>query len=184
MIGTTRTSLCHPQRNSQVGRHNRVIADTIIKYCAKNCTNGTFTCPASISFTTPPYVRLSARLRSRCFRVSNSFVLYDPRLELGDVGAELSEKLYEVHSHAQISNGEEQRRQKEYYQRKVHGETFTTGDFVWQLEPHKPKSQKFHFPWHGPCEVLRQTSKVNYWICKPVSPENGKTLISTVLSHI
>ena len=95
----------------------------------------------------------------------------DPRFELGEVGTALSEKLYEVHRHAQITMGKEQRQQKEYYQRKVHGEAFKAGDVVWLLEPHKAKSRKFHFPWHGPYEVLRQISEVNYQICKPGSQE-------------
>ena len=33
----------------------------------------------------------------------------DPRSELDEVGADLSEKLYEVHSDAQITMGKEQR---------------------------------------------------------------------------
>ena len=45
--------------------------------------------------------------------------------------------------------GKEQRRQKDYYQRTVHGEGFKAGDRVWLLEPHKAKSRKFHLPWHA-----------------------------------
>ena len=67
--------------------------------------------------------------------------------------------------------GKEQRRQKDYYQKKVHGKSFKTGDRVWLFEPHKAKSRKFHLPWHGPYEVLSQTSGVNYQICKPGCPE-------------
>ena len=52
----------------------------------------------------------------------------DPRLELGEVGAGLSDKLFEVHSHAQLTIGKEQRRQKDYYQKKVHGKSFKIGD--------------------------------------------------------
>ena len=95
----------------------------------------------------------------------------DPRLELGEVGAELSDKLFEVHSHAQLTMGKEQRRQKDYYQKKVHGKSFKIGDRVWLFEPLKAKSRKFHLPWHGPYEVLSQTSEVKYQICKPGCPE-------------
>ena len=48
----------------------------------------------------------------------------NPRLELGKVGAALSDNLFEVHSHAQLTMGKEQLRQKDYYQRKVRGEGF------------------------------------------------------------
>ena len=37
--------------------------------------------------------------------------LGDPRLELVEVGTALSDNLYEVHRHAQITMGKEQRRQ-------------------------------------------------------------------------
>ena len=62
--------------------------------------------------------------------------------------------------------GTEQRRQREYFDRKVHGEPFKEGDLVWLFESHKAKSRKFYFPWHGPFEVLNRTSEVTYMICK------------------
>ena len=58
----------------------------------------------------------------------------DPRLELGEVGADLSEMLYEVFSHVQMTMGEEQRRPKEYYERKVQGKPYNPGRLVWLLE--------------------------------------------------
>ena len=95
----------------------------------------------------------------------------DPRLELSEPAAELNEKLYEVHGHAQMTKEKEQRRQKDYNHRKVHGEPFEPGDLVWLLEPQKSKSRKFYLPWHGPYEVLSRTSEVNYRICKKSAPE-------------
>ena len=44
------------------------------------------------------------------------------------------------------------------------------------LEPHKAKSRKFQLPWHGPYEVLGQTSEVNYHISKPGSPEKWQNI--------
>ena len=58
----------------------------------------------------------------------------------------------------------EQRRQREYFNRKIHGESFKEGDPVWLFEPHKVKSRKFCLPWHGPFEVLSRTSEVIYMI--------------------
>ena len=65
-----------------------------------------------------------------------------------------------------MTMGSEQRRQREYFNRKVHGEPFKEGDLVWLFEPHKAKSRKFYLPWHGPFEVLSITSEVTYMICK------------------
>ena len=90
----------------------------------------------------------------------------DPRLKLSEKAEELNERLYEIHSQAQITMGTEQRRQRDYFNRKVHGEPFKEGDLVWLFEPHKAKSRKFYLPWQGPFEVLSRTSEVNYIICK------------------
>ena len=95
----------------------------------------------------------------------------DHRLELSEQAAELNGKMYEVHEHAQLTMGKEQRRQKDYYHRKVHGKPFEPGDLVWLLEPHKAKSRKFYLPWQGPYEVLSRTSEVNYRIGKKSAPE-------------
>ena len=58
---------------------------------------------------------------------------------------ELNEKLYEVHSHAQATMGKEQRIQRDYFNKKVHGDTFKPGDLVWLFEPHRAKSRNFFF---------------------------------------
>ena len=44
-----------------------------------------------------------------------------------------------------MAMGSEQRRQREYFNRKVHGEPFKEGDLVWLFETHKAKSRKFFF---------------------------------------
>ena len=90
---------------------------------------------------------------------------------LGEDGLELNEKLYEVHSHAQATMGKEQRRQLDYFNKKVHGDPFKAGDLVWLFEPHRAKSRKFYLPWQGPYEVLNRTSEVTYKICKRGRPE-------------
>ena len=67
--------------------------------------------------------------------------------------------------------GSEQRRQREYFNRKVHSEPFKEGDIVWLFEPHKAKSRKFYLPWHGLFEVLSRMSEVTYMICKRENKE-------------
>ena len=62
-------------------------------------------------------------------------------------GLELTEKVYEVHSHAQDTMGKEQRRQRNYFDRKVHCDPFKRGDVVWLFEPHKAMSRKLYLPW-------------------------------------
>ena len=90
----------------------------------------------------------------------------DPRLKLGENAEELNERLYEIHREAQMTMRTEQRRQREYFIRKVLGKPFKEGDLVWLFQPHKAKSRKIYLPWHGPFEVLSRTSEVTYMICK------------------
>ena len=185
MIDETRTSPYHPQGNGQVERFIRVIADTISKYCAEKPQEGDLYLPL-VNFLyhdtvhktlgTTPFSMLYGREAQYPIDLFYPKPPGDPRLELGEVGAALSDKLYEVHSHAQQTLGKEQRRQKDYYQRTVHGEGFKAGDRVWLLEPHKAKSRKFHLPWYGPYEVLGQTSEVNYRLCKPGCPKKWQNV--------
>ena len=90
----------------------------------------------------------------------------DPRLKLGENAEELNERIYEIHREAQMTMGSEQRRQREYFNRKVHGEPFKEEVLAWLFEPHKAKSRKFYLPWYGHFEVLSRTSEVTYMICK------------------
>ena len=87
-------------------------------------------------------------------------------MKLGQNAEDLNQRLYEINREAQMTMGSEQRRQREYFNRKVHGEMFKEGDLVWLFEPHKAKSRKFYLPWHGPFGVLSRTSDVTHMICK------------------
>ena len=69
----------------------------------------------------------------------------DPRLKFGENAEELNERLYEIHREAQMTLGTEQRRQREYFNGKVHGEPFKERDIVWLFEPHKSEFQKILF---------------------------------------
>ena len=48
--------------------------------------------------------------------------------------------------------------QKELYDRKVHGQPFSTGDWVWLYSPVMGKggSHKPHCPWKGPYTVIKK----------------------------
>ena len=107
----------------------------------------------------------------------------DPGLKLGENAEELNERLYEIHKEAQMTMGTEQRRQREYFNRKVHGEPFKEGDLVCLFEPHKAKSKKFYLPWHGHFEVLSQTSEVTYMICKRGKKEKWQKVLFNLLKR-
>ena len=156
MIDKARTSPKHPQGKGQVERFKSVIADTISKYCAEKpyewdqyLPHGVFVYNTTVHRTTgtTPFSMLYAREAQYPIDLFFPKPPGDFRSEVDDLGTELNEKLYEVHSHAQLTMGKEQRRQKEYYQRKAHGAPFEPGDLVWLLEPHRAKSRKFNLPW-------------------------------------
>ena len=169
MIEKTRTTPYHPQGNGQVERFNRVIADTLSKYCAKKPQEWdvylpyiTFVYNTTVHRTigATPYSMIFGREAQYPLDLFVPKPLGDPRLKLGEHAEELNERLYEIHREAQMIMGTEQRRQRECFNRKVHGEPFKEGDLVWLFEPHKAKSRKFYLPWHGPFEVLSRTSEV------------------------
>ena len=175
MIEKTRTTPYHPQGNGQVERFNRVIADTLSKFCAEKPQEWDVYLPyITFVYNTTVHRTIGATPYSMIFGREAQYPIDlfvpkppgDPRLNLGENAEELNERLYEIHREAQMTMGTEQRRQREYFNRKVHGEPFKEGDLVWLFEPHKAKSRKFYLPWHGPFEVLSRTSEVTYMICK------------------
>ena len=57
-------------------------------------------------------------------------------------------------------------RQKDIYDKKVHGEPFKKGDLVWLHCPAVPRgrSKKLHRPWSGPFQVVSKLSEEIYRI--------------------
>ena len=175
MIEKTRTTPYHPQGNGQVGRFNRVFADTLSKYCSEKPREWDVYLPYNtFVYNTTVHRTIGATPYSMIFRREAQYPIDlfvpkppgDPRLKLGENAEELNERLDETHREAQMTMGSEQRRQREYFNRKVHFEQFEEGDLLWLFEPHKAKSRKIYLPWHGPFEVLSRTSEVTYTICK------------------
>ena len=167
MIEKTRTTPY--QGNGQVERFNRVIADTLSKYCAEKPQEWDVYLPyITFVHNTTVHRTIGAKPYSMIFGMEAQYPIDlfvpnspgHPRLKSGENAEELNERLYEIHREAQMTMGSDQRRQREYFNRKVHGEQFKEGDLVWLFEPHKAKSRKFYLPWHGPFEVLSRTSEV------------------------
>ena len=175
MIEKTRTSPYHPQGNGKVERFNGVIADTLSNYCAEEPQEWDVYLPyITFVYNTTVHRTIGATPYSMIFGREAQYPIDffvpkppgGPRLKLGEHAEKLNERSYEIHREAQMTMGTEQRQQREYFNRKVHGEPFKERDLVWLFEPHKAKSRKFYLPWHGPFEVLSRTSEVTDIICK------------------
>ena len=64
-----------------------------------------------------------------------------------------------------VSN--EQQRQKDFYNVKVHGDPYQKGDLVWLHTPvvkNLGASRKLHHPWTGHFKVVKRISKSTYHI--------------------
>ena len=72
--------------------------------------------------------------------------------------------------------GAKLQRQKEFCNKKVHGDPHKPGDFVLLFNPAVPKggSRKFHSPWTGPFKIVERVSEATYHIQNTV---DGKTSI-------
>ena len=57
-------------------------------------------------------------------------------------------------------------RQKQHYDKKVHGQPYNVGDLVWLYSPVVPpgQSKKLHHPWLGPFKVIKRLSDTTYRI--------------------
>ena len=135
MIEKTRTTPHHPQGNGQVGRFNRVIADTLSKYCAEKPQEWDVYLPyITFVYNTTAHRTIGATPYSMIFGREAQYPIDlfvpkppgDPRQKLDEHAEELNERLYEIHREAQVTMGTEQR-QRDYFNRKVHGEPFKEG---------------------------------------------------------
>ena len=61
---------------------------------------------------------------------------------------------------------QEHLRQKEFYDQKIHGESYKAGDLVWLHSPvpRRELCRKLHHPWTGPFKVVKQLSDATYRI--------------------
>ena len=121
LIEKTRTTPYHPQGNGQVERFNRVIADTLSKYCAEKPQELELYLPyITFVYNTTVHQTIRATPYSMIFGREAQYPIDlfvpkppgDPRLKLGKNAKELNERLYEIHRGAQMTMGTEQRRQR------------------------------------------------------------------------
>ena len=75
-------------------------------------------------------------------------------------------------------------RQKEYYNRRVHGEPYHEGDYVWLLNPAVPRGQskKLYCRWVGPFKVVKCLSDSVYRVENTHSGRKRQIVYLTDLS--
>ena len=77
---------------------------------------------------------------------------------------ELRTRLIEAYRHVQEEMGQKLCRQKEIYDKRVHGDSYKPGDLVWLHNPAVPwsHSKKLHRSWSGPFKVVDKTFDAVY----------------------
>jgi len=76
----------------------------------------------------------------------------------------LDKQLASAFELARRTSGIQHERQRQYYDAKANGESYTVGDLVWLLNPKVPKSKKLFHPWTGPFKVIKKLSEFTYQI--------------------
>ena len=88
----------------------------------------------------------------------------------------LDEQFRDAHSSAREFLGTNQRRQKDQYRKRVHVDSYATGDKVWVWAKEKIKSKKFFLPWEGPYVLLTKVSEVIYKVARTSNPAKVRYL--------
>ena len=177
-IDKSRTSPYHPQGHGQVERHSRVIADVISKYCADNPkTWDTVLFYLNLVYNTTIHRTTGATpfnlVRGQECQYPIDLFYPKPHDELltQDGFVEwLDGHFRDAHSSARELLGTNQRRQKDQYRKRVHGEPYSMLDKVWLWAKEKIKTKKFFLPSEGPYVVLAKVSEDNYKVAKLTTP--------------
>ena len=95
----------------------------------------------------------------------------------------LDEQLRDAHGSAIEVLGMDQRRQKDEYWKKIHGEPYATGDKIWVWSKENLKSKNTFNPWEGPYVVMVRISEVTYKVAKQSTPSKMKFLHFNMLKR-
>ena len=173
-IAKSRTTAYHPQCDGLVERHNRTLLAMLSTHTQEH--------PQSWDIHLPKlsFAYNSSEHASTGF--SPFFLMFgrEPRLPVdvmygaaptdfpssSHYASELRSLLASSYQRVRDNLKAAHQRQKELYDKRVHGQPFTVGEFVWLHNPHVPlgHSRKLHCPWSGPYLVVECLSDVTYRI--------------------
>ena len=172
-IHKSRTTAYHPQGDGLVECFNRTLLDmlstTIKDYPGTWENHVRAVCMAyntSVQRTTgftPFYLMFG---RQACIPID---VMYgNPVVESSpsNYAIELKKSLTTAYNQVRTKMDVQFQRQKQYYDRKVHGAPYKVGNLVWLYSPAVPpgESKKLHHPWSGPFKIIKQLSDATYHI--------------------
>lgn len=174
-IRKSRTSPYHPQCDGLVERSNRtllsMLATTTHRHpfdwedqLPKVCMAYNTSVHASTGYT-PFFLMFGRQARLPIDLVYGTKVEQSHATEYATA---TKHALEEAYSQVRKKLDAAHRLQKTYYDQKVHGKPFVTGDLVWLFSPavSRGHSKKLHHPWSGPYRVLAKLSETDYRVKK------------------
>jgi hypothetical protein len=170
-IDKTRTSPYHPQSDGMVERFNRTLEAMLAKYVNKNHKDWdehlqlvmlayrssvhetTKQTPFFMSFGREARLPVDVMFGGSEVRKTRDQYVDDVRRNMENAYHEVRERTKAV-----------QRRQEDYYNKRVSGEPFKKDDKVWLHQPCTGKtiSKKLHQPWSGPYVIIKRIADSVY----------------------
>ena len=171
-IVKTRTSAYHPEEDGKIERFNRTVVSMLSNYVSDNQRDWDRHLPQVMmayrsskheSTKYPPFFMMFGRDVKLPIDVMFGRAPGQPQ-ETVEYTRGLKDSLEAAHNKARTHLQAAQKRQKDYYDRRVAGTSFRVGDRVLlsTTAVKRGLSPKLHNQWQGPYVVLDKVSEVNY----------------------
>ena len=167
----SRTTPYHPQSDGLVERYNRTLLDMLAKAVKEEPFKWEEhlprLCNTSVNQTTgysPFFLMFGRSVRMPVDIMYGS--PNRPQVTLPQYVADLRSSLTAAYARVRKCMEGKLDRQKELYNRRVHGKPFQKGDLVWLHTPAVPRgrAKKLHRPWTGPYRIVAKLSDAVYRI--------------------
>ena len=172
-IHKTRTTPYHPQCDGLVERFNRTLLNMLARstkdhpfdwemQLPKVCMAYNTSVQSSTGYS--PFFLMFGRKAKLPIDLMYGF--QQAQTTTNEYVAELQRTISTAYQHVREKVKGQHERQKEYYNRKIHGKPYSVGDLVWLYSPvvAKGRSKKLHHPWLGPYMIIKKLSDVTYRI--------------------